>query len=231
MIRIRKHFDRGHFDHGWLNTWHTFSFADYHDPDQMGFSALRVINDDRIAPGVGFPTHGHRDMEILTYVMQGSLAHKDSMGNGSLIQSGDVQYMSAGKGVTHSEFNASAQEMVHLLQIWILPSENRLPPQYQQSHFSAEAKRGRWCLIASPDGADDSLAIRQDARLYAALIGPGDTLDHALNGRRVWLHIARGEVEVNDIALEAGDAVGIEGESSIRVVSGHQGEVLLFDLP
>lgn len=231
MIRIRKHDERGHFDHGWLNTWHTFSFADYHDPEHMGFSCLRVINDDRIAPGVGFPTHGHRDMEIITYILQGTLAHQDSMGNGSQIGSGDVQYMSAGKGITHSEFNASAQEMVHLLQIWITPAQTRLTPRYAQRHFAAQAKRGRWCLIASPDGAEDSLQIVQDARLFATLLGPGDVLDYPLNGRRLWLHVARGEARVNDIALQAGDAVAVEGEHAIRVVSEHQGEVLLFDLP
>ncbi|MBS4095295.1 MAG: pirin family protein [Sulfuricella sp.] len=231
MIRIRKHDERGHFDHGWLNTWHTFSFGDYHDPAHVGFSTLRVINDDRVAPGAGFPTHGHSNMEIITYVMQGALAHKDSMGTGSVIQAGDVQYMSAGSGVTHSEFNASAQEMVHLLQIWIFPKEKSLPPLYRQKHFSAADKRGKWCLIASPDGAAGSLEIRQDARLFAALIDSGTPLDYPVaSSRRLWLHVAQGSVSLAGIELQAGDGAAVEGENAIRVESGSQGEVLLFDL-
>lgn len=231
MIRIRKHDERGHFDHGWLNTWHTFSFADYYDPAHMGFSALRVINDDRIAPGAGFPTHSHSNMEIVTYVMQGALEHKDSMGNGSVINAGDVQYMSAGRGVTHSEFNASAQEMVHLLQIWIVPAEKGLDPLYRQKHFSSEEKRGRWCLLASGDGSAGSLQIRQDARLYAALVSSEGPLAYTpASGRRTWLHVARGTARLNGIDLEGGDGAAIEGESEIRLESDGEGEVLLFDL-
>lgn len=231
MIRIRKHDQRGHFDHGWLNTWHTFSFADYFDSEHVGFSTLRVINDDRIAPGAGFPTHGHSNMEIVTYVMQGALAHKDSMGNGSVIQSGDVQYMSAGKGVTHSEHNASSHEMVHLLQIWILPATKGLAPLYRQKHFSSADKRGKWCLLASGDGSDGSLEIRQDVRLYATLVGAGQPLGYVLaGGRRAWLHVARGTARLNGTDLEAGDGAAIEGESEIRLESDGEGEVLLFDL-
>ncbi len=230
MILIRQHDERGHFDHGWLDTRHTFSFAGYRDPAYMGYSALRVINEDIIAPGAGFPTHGHRDMEILTYVMRGALAHRDSLGNGSIIEAGDVQCMSAGKGVEHSEYNASAHEMVHLLQIWIVPAERNLEPRYRQKHFPAEAKLGKWCLIASPGGGE-SLEIRQDVRLLAALINPGTSLSYPLApGRHAWLQIAQGGIRLNGQALQAGDGAAIEEESEIHVESGEPGEVLLFDL-
>lgn len=231
MIRIRKHDQRGHFDYEWLDTWHTFSFADYHDPAYMGYSSLRVINDDRIAPGAGFPTHGHRDMEILTYVMEGALAHRDSMGNGSIIEAGDVQYMSAGKGVNHSEYNASPHERVHLLQIWIVPAERNLEPVYRQKHFPADEKHGKWRLIASPDGSGGSLAIRQDARIHAAL-ATAAPLSYTLEaGRCAWLHVARGSILLNGQPLVAGDGAAIEEEREILITSGGQGEVLLFDLP
>jgi redox-sensitive bicupin YhaK (pirin superfamily) len=231
MIRIRKHDQRGHFDYDWLDTWHTFSFADYHDPAYMGYSSLRVINDDRIAPGAGFPTHGHRDMEIITYVMEGALAHRDSMGNGSIIEAGDVQYMSAGKGVSHSEYNASPHERVHLLQIWIVPAERNLEPLYRQKHFTAEEKLGKLCLIASPDGSDGSLEIRQDARLYAALATVTPLSYRLTEGRCAWLQVAQGAVLLNGQPLVAGDGAAIEEESEIRVEAEGLGEVLLFDLP
>jgi len=230
MIRIRKHDERGHFDYDWLDTWHTFSFADYHDPEYMGYSSLRVINDDRIAPGAGFPNHGHRDMEILTYVMQGALAHRDSMGNGSVIETGDVQYMSAGKGVSHSEYNASPHERAHLLQIWIVPTERNLEPTYRQKHFTAEEKLGKWCLLASPDGNDGSLEIRQDARLYAALATATPLAYTLATGRCAWLQVAQGSVLLNGQPLVAGDGAAIEEEREIRITSDGQGEVLLFDL-
>jgi redox-sensitive bicupin YhaK (pirin superfamily) len=231
MIKIRKHFERGHAEHGWLDSWHTFSFADYYDPQQMGFSTLRVINDDRIAPGAGFPVHPHHDMEIVTYVLQGALEHQDNMGNGSIIRPGDVQRMSAGSGVTHSEFNASTSEPVHLLQIWIVPSAQGIPPGYEQRTFTAEAKGGKWCLIVSPDGADGSLTLHQDARVYTALLDCDHPASYRLPpGRRAYLHVARGAVRVNGAALEAGDSARIEDESEIRLESGSEGEVLLFDL-
>jgi len=231
MIKIRKHSERGHAEHGWLDTWHSFSFADYYDPEQMGFSTLRVINDDRIAPGAGFPTHAHRDMEIVTYVLQGALEHRDSMGNGSIIRPGDVQRMSAGSGVTHSEFNASASEPVHLLQIWIMPGVRGIPPGYEQKTFGAEEKRGKCCLIASPDGGQGSVTIHQDVRVYTALLDREHPASHRLSpGRRAYLQVARGAASANGTALEAGDGARIEDESEIRLESDTTGEVLLLDL-
>jgi hypothetical protein len=231
MIIIRKAHERGHADHGWLNTWHTFSFADYYDPEQMGYSSLRVINDDRVAPGAGFPTHPHRDMEIVTYVLSGALEHKDSMGNGTVIRPGEVQRMSAGTGIRHSEFNASASEEVHLLQIWIMPQQSGITPSYEQKFFDAAEKLGRLRLVASLDGRDGSVTIHQDAKLYAGLIDADHPAEHALPpGRRAYLHVARGAASLNGEALEAGDGARIESVSKIRLESNSPAEILLFDL-
>jgi redox-sensitive bicupin YhaK (pirin superfamily) len=231
MIELRKAADRGHADHGWLDSWHSFSFADYHDPAHMGFSSLRVINEDRVQPGMGFGTHGHRDMEIVSYVLEGQLEHKDSMGNGSIIVPGDVQRMSAGRGVTHSEFNPSRSEGVHFLQIWILPRFTGSAPSYEQKHVSAEARRGRLALIASPDGAAGSVTIRQDARIFAALLDGAEAAVHPLApGRRAYVHVARGSVRVNGVPLAAGDAAKLVGESAVTLDGGAGAEVLLFDL-
>src|SRR3970040_3025505 len=202
MIQLRKAEDRGHANHGWLDSWHTFSFADYHDPRHMGFSALRVINEDRVQPGAGFPTHGHRDMEIISYVLEGALEHQDSLGNGSVIRPGDVQRMSAGTGVTHSEDNASHTEPVHLLQIWIRPNQRGLVPEYEQKELPETARRSRLCLVASPDGCDASLTIHQDAFLYVTLLGRGESVTHALApGRSAYLHVARGRARLDGFTL------------------------------
>lgn len=231
MFTLRKAQDRGHANHGWLDTWHTFSFAQYHDPAHMGFSDLRVINDDRVQPGQGFGTHGHRDMEIITYVLDGALEHKDSMGNGSVIRPGNVQRMSAGRGVRHSEFNASTTEPVHLLQIWIEPNVTGIDPGYEEKHFTGDEKRGQLRLIASPDGTAGSVTIHQDARVYAALLDGADTVTHTLAaGRKAYVHVARGSVTVNGHVLAGGDGARISGESSIGFSKGSQAEILLFDL-
>jgi redox-sensitive bicupin YhaK (pirin superfamily) len=232
MLTLRRSADRGHADHGWLKSAHTFSFAGYHDPANMGFGPLRVINDDFIAPGRGFGTHGHRNMEIITYVLEGAVAHKDDMGNGSVIRPGDVQRMSAGTGIRHSEYNPDAQQQTHLLQIWIEPDKAEVAPSYQEKHFAAEQKRGALRLVASPDGAQGSVSIQQDARLYAGLFDGNESarLDLAA-GRRVWLHVARGEVSVNGQRLATGDALAIEGEPAIEIAQGDKAEVLVFDLP
>jgi redox-sensitive bicupin YhaK (pirin superfamily) len=230
MIQIRRAEDRGHIDHGWLDTYHTFSFGDYYDPHWMGYRSLRVINDDRVAPGHGFPTHGHRDMEIITYVLEGELEHKDSMGNGGVIRPGEIQYMSAGTGVRHSEFNPSTSAPVHLLQIWIVPQQERLDPTYAQKQFG-DARRGRLCLLASADGRDGSIQIRKAADVYASLLAASKSVEyHLAPGRGAWLHVARGEVEVNGQVLQAGDAAAIEGEETIVVSAPQQGEILLLDL-
>src|SRR5258708_40298784 len=195
MFRVRKAADRGHFDHGWLNTYHTFSFSEYHDPEHMSFRSLRVINDDRVGPGQGFGMHGHRDMEIVTYVLDGSLAHKDSMGNGSVLKAGHLQRMTAGTGVRHSEFNPSDAEWVHLYQIWLLPARAGLPPRYEELAPSDDEKRGRFHLVAAPDAADGSMTIHQDARLYLATLAAGDGVSHAIGrGRSAWLQVLRGSV-------------------------------------
>ena len=229
MITIRKAEDRGHFNHGWLDTFHTFSFADYYDPANMGFRALRVINDDRVAPGMGFGTHGHRDMEIITYVLDGELAHKDSMGNGSIIRPGEVQRMSAGTGVRHSELNPSPAQWLHLLQIWILPEREDITPGYEQKFFDPSERQGRLRLVASPDGADGSVTIHQDVRLYASLLSEDQDVVHAFEPQRYgWLHLARGAATVNGIELRAGDGAAIADERSITIKG--DGEVLLFDL-
>jgi redox-sensitive bicupin YhaK (pirin superfamily) len=231
MLSIRKASERGHANHGWLDSHHTFSFADYHDPKHMGFGPLRVINDDRVAGGGGFPPHGHRDMEIISYVIEGALEHKDSMGNGSVIRPGDVQRMSAGPGVRHSEQNASRTEPVHFLQIWIQPSRAGLPSGYEQKPFSDDDKRGTLRLVASPDGAEGSVRIQQDVRMYASIVEPERAVQHTIaRGRKGWLHVVTGSVNVNGQALEAGDGLAIEGEESLRVSSSEKGEVLLFDM-
>lgn len=231
MIKIRKAEQRGHFDFGWLNTYHTFSFGDYYDPSHMGFRSLRVINEDVVQKGRGFPRHGHRDMEIVTYILQGALQHRDSMGNGSIIRPGDVQRMSAGTGVTHSESNASRDEPVHLLQIWILPSEEGIPPDYEEKRFPGDEKRNKLRLIISPDAAAGSVKIHQDARVYAALLDPNHEVSHPLaSGRHVWLQVAAGCVTLNDINLKQGDGSAVSEESTIKIAAQEPSEVLLFDL-
>jgi quercetin 2,3-dioxygenase len=229
MINIRKAEERGHFNHGWLDTYHTFSFADYYDPEQMGFRALRVINDDRVEPGVGFGTHGHRDMEIITYVLDGELAHKDSMGNGSVVRPGEVQRMSAGTGVRHSEMNPSPAQWLHLLQIWIMPDRNGITPSYEQKMFEPAERQGRLRLVASPDGADGSVTIHQDVRLYASLLDSEEVSHEFDKGRYGWLHVASGNAVVNGLELKAGDGAAITDEKSLTI-KGDGAEVLLFDL-
>lgn len=232
MIKIRRTSERGHFDHGWLKTYHTFSFADYHDPDWMGFRVLRVINEDWVQPGKGFGTHPHRDMEIITYVLEGALEHKDSMGNGSAIIPGEVQRMSAGTGVTHSEFNHSKKEPVHLLQIWILPEKRGITPGYEQKMFSAEEKTGRLRLIASRDGREGSVKIHQDVNLFATTLKTGEKVELKLEpGRHAWVQVARGQVSVNGENLEAGDGAALTQEKSVVLSGRSESEALLFDLP
>ncbi len=232
MLTVRKAEERGHANHGWLDTWHTFSFADYQDPRQMGYGPLRVINDDKVEPGQGFGTHGHRDMEIITYVLDGALEHKDSMGNGSIIRPGNVQRMSAGTGVRHSEFNPSRDAGVHLLQIWIEPKITGVKPGYEEKQFGPAEKKGQLRLIASPDGREGSVTIHQDATVYAAMLDGKDAVTHRLApGRRAYVHVARGAVKVNGTALKGGDGARIENESSIGLKDAREAEVLLFDLP
>lgn len=238
MITLRRADDRGHADHGWLDSHHTFSFADYYDPAQMGFRSLRVINDDRVAPGKGFGTHSHRDMEIISYVLEGSLEHRDSMGTGSIIKPGDVQRMSAGRGVAHSEFNGSKTEGVHFLQIWIVPEQASLgiAPSYEQKTFSDADKRGRLRLVASRDGGEGSVPIHQDAKLFATVLDAGQSVKHELaNERHAWVHVAKGAITLNGTAMKAGDGAAISGEREIRLEgapgSGPEpADVLLFDL-
>jgi redox-sensitive bicupin YhaK (pirin superfamily) len=232
MITIRKAHDRGHFDFGWLDTYHTFSFGDYYDPNFMGFSELRVINEDRVASRTGFPTHGHRDMEIITYVLEGALQHRDNMGNGSVIRPGDVQRMTAGTGVTHSEANPSATDPVHLLQIWILPEQTGLQPGYEQKTFATADKQNQLRLIASRDGREGSVTINQNASVYASLLGPGKTVNHNLAANRsAWLQLVSGSVTVNGKQLQAGDGVAINDEDGVKVIGLDESEMLLFDLP
>ena len=232
MIEIRRAGERGHAEHGWLDSWHSFSFADYHDPAHMGFSALRVINEDRIQPGTGFGAHGHRDMEIISYVLEGALGHKDSMGTGSTIVPGDVQRMSAGRGVQHSEQNHDKAGVTHFLQIWIEPSVRGIPPGYEQKHFDAASKRGRLRLVASSDGADGSVTIHQDARIYAGLFDGAERASLALApGRKVYLHVVRGKLAANGTPLGAGDALKLTGIGEVVLEKGEGAEVLLFDLP
>ncbi len=234
MLSVRRSNERGYADHGWLQTFHSFSFADYRDPDHMGFGPLRVINEDRIAPGMGFGTHSHRDMEIITYVLDGELSHKDSISHGSaaaVIRPGDVQRMSAGTGVRHSEFNQSGQ-ITHLLQIWIEPNVRGIRPSYEEKRFAAEAKRGRLRLVASPDGADGSVKIHQDARMYIGTFSGDQSATMDLKkSRRAYVHVARGEIEANATRLLTGDAAKLEDADSIRLTNGHEAEILVFDLP
>ena len=231
MKRLRKTDERSHFDHGWLDTYHMFSFADYYDPAQMGFRALRVINEDRVAPGMGFGMHPHRDMEIVTYVLAGALAHKDSMGNGSVLKAGELQRMSAGSGLRHSEFNPSDREPVHLYQIWLLPRAKGTEPSYEQKAFDEAERRNRWQLVASPDAADGSLSIGQDARLYLATLDAGRSLDREIAaGRHIWLQLLRGAADVGGTRMNAGDGLAISDESRLAIATDSGAEVLLFDL-
>ncbi len=231
MIKVRKADKRGHFDFGWLNTYHTFSFGDYYDPAHMGFRSLRVINEDMVAPGRGFPRHGHRDMEIFTYILQGGLQHRDSMGNGSIIRPGDVQRMSAGTGVTHSESNPSSDELVHLLQIWILPGKEGIEPDYEEKKFPAEEKLNRLRLIISPDGSDGAVRINQDAQVYASVLDQDAEVAHQLgSGRHAWIQVAAGSITVNGIELNQGDGAAVSEESELTISAREQAELLLFDL-
>lgn len=231
MITIRKADERGYADHGWLRSYHSFSFADYHDPAHMGFGNLRVINEDRIAPGTGFGTHGHRDMEIVSYVLEGALAHQDSMGNGAAITPGEVQRMSAGTGVRHSEFNHAADRETHFLQIWILPSRGGIAPGYEQKRFDDADKRGRLRLVAAPDGRDGAVTIHADAAIHAGLFDGDEAATLALApGRLGYVHVARGEVEVNGLRLGAGDAALLRDEAQVALARGRGAEVLVFDL-
>ncbi|WP_024814995.1 pirin family protein [Acidovorax sp. JHL-3] len=231
MLTVRKSQDRGHADHGWLHSFHSFSFAGYYDPRHMGFGNLRVINEDRIAPGTGFGTHSHRDMEIISYVLSGELAHKDSMGNVKGIPPGDVQRMSAGTGVTHSEFNHAAGETTHFLQIWIVPDERGIAPSYEQKTFTAAEKRGALRLVASPDGAQGSVTVHADATLYAGLLDGPEAVTQPLNpARKTYVHLVRGALCVNGQPLAAGDAALLENESSLALTGGQDAEVLVFDL-
>lgn len=231
MITIRKAEERGHFDFGWLNTYHSFSFGDYYDPKHTRFRTLRVINEDFVQPGHGFPTHGHRDMEIVTYILQGALEHRDSMGTGSIIRRGDAQRMSAGTGVTHSEANPSRDEPVHLLQIWIFPKEQDLQPEHEEKKFSDDEKRNRLRLIVSPDGSDGSVKIHQDAKIFASLLEDRQEVVHSLDdGRSAWLQVAAGSVKLNDVVLRQGDGAAVSQESKLRITAEEPAEVLLFDL-
>jgi redox-sensitive bicupin YhaK (pirin superfamily) len=232
MADIRRSGDRGYADHGWLKSFHSFSFADYYDPRHVEFGPLRVINEDRVAPGAGFGTHGHRDMEILSYVLDGELAHKDSTGTSSVIRPGDVQRMSAGRGVMHSEFNYSQERPVHFLQVWIQPNVTGIAPEYEEKRFGPEEKRGRLRLVASPDGADGSVRIHQDVRVYAGLIDGIErgTLEVA-GGRRLYVHVARGSITANGEALAAGDALKLADAATLTLADGNDAEVLVFDLP
>jgi quercetin 2,3-dioxygenase len=231
MMTIRRASERGHANFGWLDSWHSFSFGSYYDPVHMGFSDLRVINEDRVLGGEGFPSHSHRDMEIISYVLDGALQHKDSTGSGGVIRYGDVQRMSAGRGVTHSEANGSRDEPVHFLQIWLMPEKSGLPASYEEKKFSVDDKRGQLRLIASPDGADGSLTIHQDARLYASVLEKGKEVSHTLaSGRKAYVHVARGRVLVNGKELVAGDGAALTGEASVTVAGAEPSEVLVFDL-
>jgi quercetin 2,3-dioxygenase len=231
MIEIRKGSARGYADHGWLRSFHSFSFADYYDPKFMSFGALRVINDDRVAAGMGFGTHGHQNMEIISYVLDGALAHKDSMGNGSTIRPGDVQRMSAGTGVTHSEFNPSNEKSAHFLQIWIQPNQMGIKPSYEERHFDVASKRGNLRLVASNDARDGSVKIHADAAIYAALVdGSESALLRLRQGRRAYVHVARGRVVVNGVSLDAGDAAKFEAVTDLALAKGDNAEVIVFDL-
>ena len=232
MLAIRKADDRGHANHGWLDSHHTFSFGSYYDPRHMGVSNLRVINDDTVAPGGGFATHGHNDMEIISYVLEGALEHKDSMGNGSVIRPGDVQRMSAGTGVTHSEYNHSKSEPVHFLQIWLQPNAMGLEPSYDQRHFPVEDRRGRWELLVSPDGRNGSIAMHQDALMFGTLLATGEALEYRFDAdRQGYLHLARGQLRVGNVTLNQGDGLTIQKQELLELEGIEDAEVLLFDLP
>ncbi len=231
MITLRPAQERGHADFGWLDTNHTFSFGRYHDPEHMGYRTLRVLNDDVVAAGAGFPTHPHDNMEIISYVLSGKLRHEDSTGTGSTLEAGDVQRMSAGSGVTHSEFNASDSEPLHFLQVWILPERRGVTPGYEEKNFPAAEKRDRLRLLASPDGAEGSLTLHQDVRLYATILGAGKSVLHSLADRRgAWIHVARGRAELNGKAMVAGDGASVEGPDDLRLTGTVEAEILLFDL-
>ncbi|MGL4618494.1 pirin family protein [Chroococcidiopsis sp.] len=231
MITLRQSQERGHANHGWLDSYHTFSFANYYDPSHMGFRSLRAINEDRVQPGKGFGTHGHRDMEILTYVLEGALEHKDSIGNGAIVRPGEVQRMSAGTGIMHSEFNSSATEPVHLLQIWILPDRQGLEPSYEQKAFSVAERQGKLRLIAAKDGRDGAVTIHQDVNLYSAILQPQDRVTYQLQPNRyAWLQVARGAVTLNGHSLNAGDGVATSGAELLKISSDRDAEILLFDL-
>ena len=231
MIRIRKGSERGHFDHGWLDTFHTFSFGDYRDERHMGFRALRVINEDRVQPGQGFGMHGHRDMEIVTLILEGALEHRDSLGNGEVLRPGELQRMTAGTGIRHSEFNPSATEPVHLYQIWLFPEQKGLEPGYEQKAFDAVEQRGKLQLVASPDGREGSLSIRQDAALYLTSLANGEQVEHAIrHGRAAWVQMLRGTADVNGQTLSAGDAAAVSEEAAVSLRGTHAAEILLFDL-
>ena len=231
MIVIRKSEERGHFSHGWLDTFHTFSFDQYYDPAHTHWRSLRVINEDRVAPGRGFPTHSHSDMEIITYILSGALEHRDSMGSGSVIRPGDVQRMSAGTGVSHSEFNPSDSQSVHLLQIWILPESRGLAPSYEEKSFSEDERRGRLRLVASADGREGSVTIQQDARLYATLLDAGASVEHTLGANRyAWLQVAHGAVKLNEFDLQQGDGAAVSNETDLKIVAQEAAEILLFDM-
>lgn len=232
MISIRQAKKRGHANYGWLNSYHTFSFADYYDPKQMGFSVLRVINDDTVAPGAGFPTHPHRDMEIVSYVLEGGLEHKDNMGNGSVIRPGEVQRMTAGTGVTHSEYNTSSIQPLRFLQIWILPNQRHLTPGYEQRRFDPKARQGKLRLVGSSDGRDGSVTIHQDVELYSTTLADAESVVHLLpKGRCAYIHVARGNVQLNHLDLREGDGARVFDENEIQLDGTDSGEVLLFDLP
>ncbi|MCL1468786.1 pirin family protein [Argonema galeatum] len=231
MITVRRSEERGHANHGWLDSYHTFSFASYYDPDNMGFRDLRVINQDRVAAGMGFPTHPHRDMEIISYVLDGALEHKDTLGTTAVIRPGEVQRMTAGTGIAHSEYNHSKSDPVHLMQIWILPEKKGLQPGYEQKMYTDEEKRGNLRLVASRDGRDGSVTIHQDVDLYATLLEPGEKVVHPIkNGRNVWVQVARGQIKLNDLPLKAGDGAALGDENIVTLEGTKAAEVLLFDL-
>lgn len=232
MITIRRSRDRGHAEHGWLESRHTFSFADYHDPEHIGFSVLRVLNEDRVQPGRGFGEHSHRDMEIISVVLEGALEHRDSLGNGSVIRPGDVQVMGAGTGVTHSEFNHSGDEPVHFLQIWVLPNRPGLEPSYAEKHLPVEERRNTLRLAASPNGRNSSLVLRQDVTMHQALLDAGASVTHRLaERRRAWLQVARGRVQLNGVPLGDGDGAAVSNESVLEIVAATESDLVLFDLP
>jgi len=231
MIELRKSQERGYADHGWLKSFHSFSFADYYDPKYVNFGSLRVINEDRVAAGMGFGTHGHRDMEIISYVLEGALAHRDNMGNGSSIRPGDVQRMSAGTGVEHSEFNHEKNQATHFLQIWIQPEQLGIAPSYEEKHFTEAEKRGKLCLVAAADAREGAVKIHADAKIYAGLFNGDESATLTIaSGRRVYIHVARGSVTVNESALNAGDALKLTEVADIKIAQGDQAEVLVFDL-